>query len=78
MISYSHGRVFTAYSINNNFSKNICSQNRLVLRSLLLLGAAICALVLSVVQCYAQTDPLPSWNDGPCKAGYHSVRAGHN
>ncbi|MGA8831901.1 MAG: HAD family hydrolase [Desulfomonilaceae bacterium] len=67
MISYSHGRVSTAYSIKNNFSKKICSHNRLVLRSLLLLGAAICALALSIVQCCAQTDPLPSWNEGPSK-----------
>ncbi len=67
MISFSHGRVSTAYSIKNNFSKKICSHNRLVLRSLLLLGAAICALALSIVQCCAQTDPLPSWNEGPSK-----------
>jgi len=67
MIPYSHGRIFTAYSINNNFSENISSHNRLFLRSLLLLVAAIWALVLSAVQCYAQTDPLPSWNEGPAK-----------
>ncbi len=67
MISHSHGCIFTAYSINSNFGDNISKQNRPVLRSLLHLGAAICALALSVVQCYAQTDPLPSWNDGPAK-----------
>ena len=67
MISYSHGRIFTAYSINNNFSKNISWLNRFFLRSLLLLGAAVCALALSIIQCYAQNDPLPSWNDGPAK-----------
>ncbi len=30
-------------------------------------GAAICAVLLTVVQAYAQTDALPSWNDGPAK-----------
>ena len=28
---------------------------------------ALCALLFSVVGVYAQSDPLPSWNDGPAK-----------
>ena len=32
------------------------------------LGAlALCALLLAAVGAHAQTDPLPSWNDGPAK-----------
>ena len=32
-----------------------------------LLGWALCALLVVSVRVYAQTDPLPSWNDGPAK-----------
>ncbi len=28
---------------------------------------ALCALLLVVAQTHAQTDPLPSWNDGSAK-----------
>ncbi len=28
---------------------------------------ALCALLMLGVQARAQTDPLPSWNDGPAK-----------
>lgn len=61
------GGIFAAYSIDNNFSGNTSSLKRFFHRSLSLLGIAICTLTLCVVQCYAQTDPLPSWNDGPAK-----------
>jgi len=32
-----------------------------------LIGWALCALLIVSVRVYAQTDPLPSWNDGPAK-----------
>ena len=31
------------------------------------MALALCALLLVVAQTHAQTDPLPSWNDGPAK-----------
>ncbi len=30
---------------------------------------ALCALRLVVAETHAQTDPLPSWSDGPAKQG---------
>jgi len=38
-----------------------------LLRSLLLCGAATCAVLIAVIQACAQTDALPSWNDGAAK-----------
>ena len=31
------------------------------------MALALCALLLVVALAHAQTDPLPSWNDGPAK-----------
>ena len=30
-------------------------------------AATLCAVLLAGARAYAQTDPLPSWNDGPAK-----------
>jgi phosphoglycolate phosphatase-like HAD superfamily hydrolase len=48
--------------------KKMPGQSRVRLLSpLRLCGAAICAVLLAAVQACAQTDALPSWNDGPAK-----------
>ena len=36
-------------------------------RLIRVMALALCALLLLVAQAHAQTDPLPSWNDGPAK-----------
>src|SRR5436309_7320436 len=36
-------------------------------RSIRAVGLVLCALLLADVRAGAQTDPLPSWNDGPAK-----------
>lgn len=37
------------------------------IRACRVVALALCALLIVVAQTHAQTDPLPSWNDGPAK-----------
>jgi len=41
--------------------------NSPLFRSIRLVAVALCALLVVGAHAYAQTDPLPSWNDGPAK-----------
>ena len=41
--------------------------NRDYIRISCVMALALCALLLPVIGVYAQSDPLPSWNDGPAK-----------
>ncbi|MGO9568134.1 MAG: HAD family hydrolase [Desulfomonilaceae bacterium] len=61
------GSIFFA-PVANRIVKEMSTQSRvLLLRSLCCSGVAICAVLLTVIQACAQTDALPSWNDGPAK-----------
>ncbi len=67
MIRLLHSSISTAYFIDNNFSAKSSLLKRPFYRLTPLFTAAIFTLVLSVAQCYAQNDPLLSWNEGPAK-----------
>jgi hypothetical protein len=43
--------------------KPVCNH----IRTNSILTLALCALLFSAIGVYAQSDPLPSWNDGPAK-----------
>lgn len=67
MIPHYDNPALTYLRINNNFSKNIIRVKRSYQSLLCILATVFCTIAVCIVQCYAQTDPLPSWNECPAK-----------
>lgn len=59
--------IFSIHAPSLEVRKVLEKGPRLLLGSLRAWSAGLCVVLLSVVQAYAQTEVLPSWNDGPAK-----------